>query len=144
MQHAQTVPNDAVASLVGVFAASEADCVLLDVPASSDVGGEPNPTPTAEGRGNVTDIVVPIADEVGAKGEASAPPRADPQESPWSANIALVSDYRIGGVTSSGHGGALQGGIDYAGPSGWSSRRRCCRYSRSCPSTIWGPSRSAG
>jgi uncharacterized protein (TIGR02001 family) len=50
------------------------------------------------------------------------------QESPvtpfehWdvSGDVALVSDYRLGGVTRSGHAAALQAGIDAAHHSGWS------------------------
>jgi uncharacterized protein (TIGR02001 family) len=39
----------------------------------------------------------------------------------FSANLALVSDYRIGGVSTSGEAAALQGGFDVDEASGWSA-----------------------
>ncbi len=97
VQHVQSV-LDLAASPIMAFAPSEASSALLDVPAQADA-------------------LIPVAADADAKNEA-APSEA--HGSPWSANIALVSDYRIAGVTSSGHAGALQGGVDYDGPSGWS------------------------
>ena len=46
---------------------------------------------------------------------AAMPAMAD---SPFSANIALTTDYLFRGMTQTGHKPALQGGFDYAGPSG--------------------------
>ncbi len=46
---------------------------------------------------------------------AAMPAMAD---SPFSANVALTTDYLFRGMTQTGHKPALQGGFDYAGPSG--------------------------
>ena len=40
-------------------------------------------------------------------------------ESPWSANVTLTSDYRFRGQSQSDRRAAVQGGIDYAHPSGF-------------------------
>lgn len=122
MQPFQSVLNDAAISPIVAFAASEPGCALLELPTpTDDVGDEPHMALTTAGRGGGANILISVAEPVDPKDESSAPQQTEPQNSPWSANIALVSDYRIGGVTSSGHGGALQGGIDYSGPSGWSA-----------------------
>lgn len=118
MQHVQSVLDDAAASPIVAFAANELACVLLEAP--SDISQtQHNWAQLLVERVN-NPAVIPIAVEIDPKGGAPAQPLGT-EEAPWSANIALVSDYRIAGVTSSGHGGALQGGIDYEGPTGWSA-----------------------
>jgi uncharacterized protein (TIGR02001 family) len=119
VQHFQSALDEGAASPIVAFAASEPSCALLEAP--FDPNHQPASIPSVVAGDGLAAMLAPIADEVAAKNEPPAPSQAGPQASPWSANIALVSDYRIGGVTSSGHGGALQGGVDYAGPSGWSA-----------------------
>jgi uncharacterized protein (TIGR02001 family) len=38
--------------------------------------------------------------------------------SPFSGNVSLTSDYLFRGLTQTNHGGAIQGGFDYANPNG--------------------------
>ena len=118
MQHAQLAFDDTAGPSIVAFDASEPSAALLDVPPTG-FGDEHNSISAAIARADAS--TVPSASEIDEKGEASASPQAESPSSPWSTNVAVVSDYRIAGVTSSGHGGALQGGIDYAGPSGWSA-----------------------
>ena len=40
-------------------------------------------------------------------------------KSPFSGNVSLTTDYLYRGVTQTGHRGAIQGGFDYANPSGF-------------------------
>ena len=40
------------------------------------------------------------------------------EDSPFSGNVALTTDYLYRGITQTGHKGAIQGGFDYAGPNG--------------------------
>ncbi len=41
------------------------------------------------------------------------------EDSPLSGNVSLTTDYLFRGVTQTDHRGAIQGGFDYANPSGW-------------------------
>lgn len=52
-------------------------------------------------------------------GAAAEPPAAATSASPLSANLAVVSDYRFRGLSQSFRRPALQGGFDYAHPSGF-------------------------
>ncbi|BAU46621.1 hypothetical protein SVA_0039 [Sulfurifustis variabilis] len=54
---------------------------------------------------------------IGLAGCACAPALAA-EDSPFSANVAVTSDYRFRGVSQSAKDPALQGGVDYAHPSG--------------------------
>jgi len=47
------------------------------------------------------------------------PAHAEDAASPWSANIGAVSEYRYRGISQTRLKPALQGGIDYADPSGF-------------------------
>jgi uncharacterized protein (TIGR02001 family) len=40
------------------------------------------------------------------------------EDSPFSGNVSLTTDYLYRGITQTGHKGAIQGGFDYAHPSG--------------------------
>ena len=48
----------------------------------------------------------------------AAAPAAEPA-SPWSFNVGVVSDYLFRGVSQTHGGAAIQGGVDYAHPSGF-------------------------
>ena len=41
------------------------------------------------------------------------------EDSPFSANVSLTTDYLFRGISQTGHKPALQGGFDYAGPNGF-------------------------
>jgi uncharacterized protein (TIGR02001 family) len=41
------------------------------------------------------------------------------EDSPFSGNVSLTTDYLYRGVTQTNHNGAIQGGFDYAHPSGF-------------------------
>lgn len=65
------------------------------------------------------DVIVFAAEN--ASGVALAQSPITPFER-WdvSAHVAAVSDYRLGGVTRSGHAAAIQGGVEFEHSSGWS------------------------
>ena len=50
---------------------------------------------------------------------ATLPAMAAEGESPFSANVSLVSDYLYRGISQTGHKPAIQGGFDYEHPSGF-------------------------
>lgn len=64
----------------------------------------------------LTGFSVSVAAQTAAP-EPEAP--VAPVASPLSGNLALVSDYRFRGLSQSFRRPALQGGFDYAHPSGW-------------------------
>jgi uncharacterized protein (TIGR02001 family) len=41
------------------------------------------------------------------------------EDSPFSGNVSLTTDYLYRGITQTDHGGAIQGGFDYANPNGF-------------------------
>lgn len=48
-----------------------------------------------------------------------APSVAMAEDSPFSGNVSLTTDYLYRGITQTDHRGAIQGGFDYAHPSGF-------------------------
>ncbi|MCG6933466.1 MAG: TorF family putative porin [Gallionella sp.] len=49
---------------------------------------------------------------------AMAVPAVAMADSPFSGNVSLTTDYLFRGITQTDHGGAIQGGFDYANPNG--------------------------
>lgn len=60
-----------------------------------------------------------IAAAVAAAVTAASGPAAAAEESPFSANVSIVSDYKFRGLSQTNAEPALQGGFDYAHPSGF-------------------------
>jgi uncharacterized protein (TIGR02001 family) len=92
----------------------------FNFPASAAVAEYENSTATF---GLTGDAPVTVGDPIASDdAPADASPHDSPHGSPWSATIAFVSDYRISGVTQTGHAGAPQASIDYDdSASGWSA-----------------------
>jgi uncharacterized protein (TIGR02001 family) len=60
-----------------------------------------------------------LACNLSAFAEEAAPAAESPAAAPLTANLAVVSDYRFRGISQSFRQPALQGGFDYAHPSGF-------------------------
>jgi uncharacterized protein (TIGR02001 family) len=100
--HSAITADNAVSTIVS-FDSGEPARVLLDVPEQTVAAAR---LILVSARAETKDVAEP------------APPQSDGEG--FSSNIALVSDYRVAGVSSSDRAVALQGGVDFDGPSGWS------------------------